>query len=224
MTNSVQDTIIQIRSRLRLDMNGIVSASMRAKGINYKLNFGVSLPQLKVIAKEFHPDELLAQTLWGEDVRELKILATMLYPPEKFTQEQANLWVNDIRYTEMAEQYCSNLLQEVPFAETLADNWIQSDSTIIQTTGFILYARLCTKGISLSPTHAERLINTATTLFNEGYSATLQAAITAVKRFGRQTTEQADNVLSATAALATDKSSAKQEIYNDLKFEFEYYR
>lgn len=224
MSETLQDTIKQIRSRLRLDMNGVVSASMRAKGIDYKLNFGVSLPQLKQIAKEFHPGKLLAKALWDEDVREFKILATMLYPPEEFTPEEATRWVSEIRYTEIAEQYCANLLQEVPFAEELADSWIQVDSEMTKTTGFILYARLCMKGIFLTPAHADRLVDIAATLFNEKYSATLQAAITAVKKFGRQSTEHANKVLSATATLTTNKLPGKEEIYNDLKFEFEYYR
>ena len=36
-----------IKTQLRLSMNGAVSQSMREKGLVYKLNFGVELPRIK---------------------------------------------------------------------------------------------------------------------------------------------------------------------------------
>jgi hypothetical protein len=44
---SVEEQILEINRMLRLSMNGVVSESMREKGIGYRLNFGVSLPQIK---------------------------------------------------------------------------------------------------------------------------------------------------------------------------------
>ena len=43
----IQDTIREIKSKFRLFMNGMVSQSMREKGIDYKLNFGIEYPALK---------------------------------------------------------------------------------------------------------------------------------------------------------------------------------
>lgn len=37
----LQDELKEIRTQLRLAMNGVISTSMREKGIVYKLNFGV---------------------------------------------------------------------------------------------------------------------------------------------------------------------------------------
>ena len=46
---SLQDEIREIRKELRLAMNGVISTSMREKGIVYKLNFGVPYPEIKGI-------------------------------------------------------------------------------------------------------------------------------------------------------------------------------
>ena len=43
---SLQDEIREIRKELRLAMNGVISTSMREKGIVYKLNFGVRNPEI----------------------------------------------------------------------------------------------------------------------------------------------------------------------------------
>ena len=46
----VHETIKDIKGQFRLFMNGVASQSMREKGLDYKLNFGIELPRLKEIA------------------------------------------------------------------------------------------------------------------------------------------------------------------------------
>ena len=67
---SLQDEIREIRKQLRLAMNGVISTSMREKGIVYKLNFGVPYPEIKEIARKHKPNGELAAALWKEDIRE----------------------------------------------------------------------------------------------------------------------------------------------------------
>ena len=70
----LQNELKEIRTQLRLAMNGVISTSMREKGIVYKLNFGVPLPEIKQIVATHKPDSELAAALWKEDIREFKIL------------------------------------------------------------------------------------------------------------------------------------------------------
>ena len=80
-----------IKTQLRLSMNGVASASMREKGLSYKLNFGVELPRLKSIASTYTKDHELAQALWKENIRECKILAGLLQPVDTFSPEIADI-------------------------------------------------------------------------------------------------------------------------------------
>ena len=73
----MNETLRDIRTQLRLNMNGVISSSMREKGMNYRLIFGVPLPEIKLIATRYRQDAELAQALWNEDIREFKILATL---------------------------------------------------------------------------------------------------------------------------------------------------
>ena len=83
MNEAMQEKIREIKQSFRLMMNGTASRSMREKGADYKLNWGVSLPDLQKMADEIGKDYDLAIALWKEDVRECKILATMVMPTEK---------------------------------------------------------------------------------------------------------------------------------------------
>ena len=56
----LQDELKEIRTQLRMAMNGVISTSMREKGIDYKLNFGVPLPEIKQIAARHEPGSELA--------------------------------------------------------------------------------------------------------------------------------------------------------------------
>ena len=114
---SLQDEIREIRKQLRLAMNGVISTSMREKGIVYKLNFGVPYPEIKEIARKHKPNGELAAALWKEDIREFKILATFLQPAETLPLDEAKRWVKEIPYLEIAEHCCRNLFVHLPYME-----------------------------------------------------------------------------------------------------------
>ncbi len=217
----MEEIIKDIRFRLRKAMNGIVSDSMRKKGVEYKLILGVSIPEIKLIASAYKPDAELAKWLWEQDVREHKILATMLYPIDTFTEEEAEKWVGEIRYQEIVEQFCHNLAQHLPFAVSLAERWICDERDNVKVAGFLLYARLYSKG-KQTPS-LEKLFSEAKTVFNQGISRPQRAALLALKRYGRLGTAQAASVLDYVKEYKDSDSPEKQEFYNDLKFEFEYY-
>lgn len=139
---NLEETILEIRKSFRLRMNGEVSASMRQKGINYKINFGLDSVSLKEIAKRYDPDKVLAERLWQESSREGKILATLLYPKDIFSSETADEWLHDCFTTELTEQLCFNLLQHTSFAYDKALSWISNEDVNIKSTGCLLLLRL----------------------------------------------------------------------------------
>jgi len=138
----LDDQITEIRRKIRLSMNGIVSEKMTASGIIYKKNYGVTIPRIKEIAQTYIPNHDLAQRLWLLQIRETMIMATLLEPVDKFTPELAQEWVESFHQIEIIEQACMNLFCKLPFATTLATRWIYSEKVWIQITGCILAARI----------------------------------------------------------------------------------
>lgn len=143
MTN---EKIKEIKQSFRLMMNGTASRSMREKGADYKLNWGVSLPDLQAMAEEIGKDYELSISLWKEDVRECKILATMLMPPEKMLPEVAEIWMEQTNSQEMAEIAAFQLYQHLDFASILAFRWMASDKMPYQVCAYQILARLFAKG------------------------------------------------------------------------------
>lgn len=151
-----QDKIKEIKQSFRLLMNGVTAQSLRDKGLNYHLNWGASLMHLKEMAADYSPDYNLALGLWKQNVRECKIMATMLMPVEKFSHELAIQWVEQTPTQEIAEVATMNLFQHLPYAAELAKELIATDGDISRIYGYNIIAR---NPIDLDEDTVEKLID-----------------------------------------------------------------
>jgi len=132
----------QLLKLIKLRQNGDVSDAMREKGISYKLNWGVSVVELRQIAKTLKPDHILALKLWNKQWRETLILATLLDEPDKVSEEQMDFWTKSFENTEIAEQASANLWVHTKFAFIKALEWCRGKKHFIRFTGIHLMGRL----------------------------------------------------------------------------------
>ena len=217
----MKEIIKKIRTDLRLSMNGAVSSSMRDKGINYRMNFGVGIPRINQISEKYEQDKELAETLWSDDVRELKILATLLYPIEEFSKELAMSWIVEIKDQELREQLCKNLLQKLTYANELVEESAKNNIEHIRCTGYWLFARLCiTKSETVEKINWDELLQNAISDLNRQSMLLRQAALNTLKYYGRISGENATNVLQKVSHLEGSKNHMEKEILSILKFEF----
>ena len=133
----VEARIKEIKLELKSVMNGVASSAMR-QSEDYRLNFGVELPRLRQMAdtEQFSPIHTLAQTLWKEQVRECRILALMMMPPEMMDEDLCDVWAEQIHTAEIAQIASMYLFQHLPFATTKSLQWIASENEILQICGF----------------------------------------------------------------------------------------
>ena len=216
----MDELIRNIRTDLRLAMNGVVSSSMRDKGMDYKMNFGVDIPRIKEIAEKYEPSAALAKELWKLDVRELKILSTMLYPIDEFIEENANEWANEIPNQEIRENLCRNLLQELSYADELVQKWSADPNQSLRLTGFWLYVRLMlVKADDLQRIDTLPIIENALVDVHSQDSLLSIAALNVLKQIVRRDHEGADSIMDQIAKFSISEKPEEKEIYNNLQFE-----
>ena len=217
----MDELIKNIRTDLRLAMNGVVSSSMRNKGADYKMNFGVDVPRIKGIAEKYEANAALAKELWKLDVRELKILSTMLYPVNEFTEENANEWVNEIPNQEIRENLCRNLLQQLPYADVLVQKWSESSDQSVRLTGYWLYVRLMMiKADVLKRINIQSVIENALTDVHSEDALLHTAALNVLKQVVRRDEKGADHIMKQISDFSTSENPMEKEIYDNLQFEF----
>ncbi len=132
----------QILNLIKTQKNGDVSDLMSKKGIKYKVNWGLSIIQLRAIASRFEPDHLLALKLWNKDWRETMILSTMLDEPALVTEEQMDFRTKGFENVEIAEQSSANLYVKTKFAFIKALEWCRGKKHLVRFTGIHLMGRL----------------------------------------------------------------------------------
>ena len=103
MNENTRETIRQIKAKFHGRMNGVASRSMSEKGLSYKVNWGIPLPELKQMAKEIDYDYDVVIGLWKENIRECKILSTLVSGSNPLPREVAEIWIEDVDNQEIAE-------------------------------------------------------------------------------------------------------------------------
>jgi len=111
-------------------------------GINPENTYGVSIPNLRKMAREIAVDHALAQQLWASKIHEARILASMIDDPKMVTEEQMEGWVKDFDSWDICDQCCMNLFASTEFAYQKAVEWSSDDKEFIKRAGFVLMARL----------------------------------------------------------------------------------
>ena len=189
----IHDIIKEIKQSFRQMMDGSVAQSMRDKGLNYHLNWGATLPRLKAKAEEikamFNVSCLmfnvydLAIALWKENIRECKILATMLMPPERMLPEVCDIWMEQMPSQEIAEQAAFNLWQYLPYAPEKAYQWIASDQEYYQLCGFHILSRLFMNGQEPNERGINEYIDQALSALQGPYMSVRKAAMQSMVHF-----------------------------------------
>lgn len=215
----LKEQLKDIKTQLRLSMNGAVSQSMREKGLVYKLNFGVELPRIKMIAGRYEKNHDLAQALWKENIRECKILAGMLQPVETFYPEIADIWVEDICNIEIAELTCMNLFQHLPYAPAKSMNWIADDREYIQTCGFLTIARLLMKKGDMPERAAEELLDQAVCAIHSDSYHVRNAAMLVIRKYMQHSEEHAFRVCRLVEGMEHSEIEPEQILFNMVKEE-----
>ena len=173
----------EIKQSFRQMMDGAVAQSMRNKGVDYKLNWGATLPRLREKADEIGKNYDLAIALWKENVRECKILATMVMPADVVLPEVIDIWMEQMPTQEIAEQAAFNLFQYLPYAPEKAYTWMASDKELYQLCGFHILSRLFMNKQEPNERGINEFIDQAIVALQEGSIPVRKAAMACMMRF-----------------------------------------
>src|SRR3989338_10913433 len=102
----------KILKKLKSLSNQKAIEGMAKFGINPKNTYGISIPNLRKLAKGIDKNHELALKLWASGIHEARILASMVDKPELVSEKQAEQWVNDFDSWDVCDQVCSNLFDK----------------------------------------------------------------------------------------------------------------
>jgi 3-methyladenine DNA glycosylase AlkD len=133
---SVKDVMAKLQSKSRPDQ----LSGMARYGMAVERRLGVSVPDMRKLAKEIGKDHKLALELWKAGIDEAKIVAAMVDEPAKLTEEQMEDWVNDINSWDVCDQVCMNLFEKNQLAWQKIVEWSDRNEEFVKRTAFSLVA------------------------------------------------------------------------------------
>jgi 3-methyladenine DNA glycosylase AlkD len=135
---SVNDVLGKLRSKAQPEQ----LKGMARYGMTIENRLGVSVPDMRKLAKELGRDHKLALSLWKAGVAEAKILAGMVGDPDKLTEEQMEEWVKGIDSWDVCDQVCMNLFEKNRLAWKKIIDWSGRKEEFVKRTAFSLIACL----------------------------------------------------------------------------------
>jgi 3-methyladenine DNA glycosylase AlkD len=111
-------------------------------GIRSENAYGISIPDLRQLAKQIGTNHDLALGLWSSGIHEARILAGMMDDPAAVTEDQLERWVADFDSWDLCDQCCSNLFDKTPYAYRKAIEWSKRKQEYVKRAGFVLMAVL----------------------------------------------------------------------------------
>jgi 3-methyladenine DNA glycosylase AlkD len=109
-------------------------------GINTKRAYGVSIANLRPLARRLKRDHALAAALWATGVHEARILASFVDEPAKVTPNQMDEWVAEFDSWDLCDQVCSNLFSRTPHVEKRIAKWAKDKREFVRRAAFALIA------------------------------------------------------------------------------------
>lgn len=201
-------------------MNGELAENMRLAGIIYSVNYGVSIPELKELAKPYSNDHELALALFNEEIRECKLLASLIDNPESVTGNQIDEWAESFTNPELVEQVCSNLFWKSEYALSRSIEWCISNDEYLRKAGLIIIARKVS-GTNLPEKILEPYLSLIENIADEVTDTYQTAMLSALRQIAKHSESMRKRVLAIAETLSESDNELAGWIAGEISYEFD---
>jgi len=115
-------------------------AGMARYGISTTHALGVSMPELRKMARRIENDHDRALALWATGIHEARILASMTDDVERVTPSQMDAWTRDFDSWDLCDQVCGNLFDRTAHAFRKVKAWSGHSREFVRRAAFATVA------------------------------------------------------------------------------------
>ncbi len=136
----MSSTARAVVTELRAKADPSRKPGMARVGIAVDTALGVSIPDLRRIARVHRGDHELALDLWATGIHEARILASMVDDPGHVSRAQMDAWVADFDSWDLCDQVCNNLFRSVADVDRAARAWARAPDAYVKRAAFTIVA------------------------------------------------------------------------------------
>ena len=214
---SVTDVLDRLQSKAKPEQ----LEGMAKYGMTVEKRLGVSVPDMRKLAKEVGRDHKLALDLWRTGIAEARILAGMVGDPAKLTDEQMEEWVKDINSWDVCDQVCMNLFEKNQLAWQKIIDWSEREEEFVKRSAFSLMACLAWHDKKASDEKFIELLNVITRAATDERNFVKKAVNWALRNIGKRNLNLNEAAISTAKEIQRLESKAARWIAADAIRELE---
>lgn len=131
---------------LLAELQGLGSERHRTSMVRFGINagnaFGVSIDELRKVARRIGADHDLALALWGNGNHEARLLACFVDEPAQVTAAQCEAWAREFDSWDICDEATTSLFDRSAHGWSKAVQWAKRDEEWTKRGGFALMAGL----------------------------------------------------------------------------------
>lgn len=130
---------------------------MARVGINVDHALGVSVPNIRRIARRLGTDQALAEGLWDSGIHEARILAVLIADPLTITPEVRDRWVGDLDSWDVCD-FAADLFGRTTQPERVIRAWARRPEPYVKRCAFAMIARAAVREKTWPDARFERFL------------------------------------------------------------------
>lgn len=196
-------------------------ASAVRVGIPMDKAFGVSVGQVRGMAKQWQGRADLAEPLWATDIHEARLFAVLLADPETMSRSAIEQWLQDVVSWDLCDHLCGDLVSRRSDAADLVQRWIRKSELYFKRAAFAVMAQLAVHDKKLDVGSIEIMLGHIVEYAGDPRPHVRQAASWALRSIGKRDAPGRERALSAAVALLDSEDVTKRWIGRDAMRELE---
>lgn len=139
---AASDRVAEAVGLLKKHSSAKVRDGMGRFGIPSERAIGVTVGDMRKIAKGLGRDQGLAEALWREEFYEARMLATMVGDPQAVTPKLMDSWCRDFDSWALCDTACFSLFDRTPHAFSKVKAWSRRKGEFQKRAAFALLASI----------------------------------------------------------------------------------
>ena len=189
-------------------------AGMARFGINTQNAYGISIRDLRPLAKTIGRDHDLALQLWRSGIHEARILASFIDEADKVGEEQIDTWVADFDSWDLCDQVV-DLFIATPFADAKIRAWASAEPEFVKHAAFAMIARRAVRQKKLPDETFLAYLDLIETQAGEPRNYVKKAVDWALRQIGKRSATLHPKALALAQRLAASEDKARRWIGRD---------
>jgi len=117
------NTVEEVIAELHRQSNPKALETLAYFGVSGVNSLGLSVPQMRKLAKQIGINHSLALKLWKTKIHEAQHIATMIVDPKLVTEKLMEQWLKDFNSWDLVDGTCSNVFRKTTWAYEKVKEW-----------------------------------------------------------------------------------------------------